>query len=65
MKCESCRNMEYTSHDSVVETGEEITKYACEVCGGKVELEYCRGHDLFFEITCPCCDEIKGDTDGE
>lgn len=58
MICESCsgRDCTYINDQSILSVN---MSYICEQCRLEIYLDYCRGHDLFYECSCPYCDELK------
>ena len=48
-------------HDTVknVPGAYQPMDYRCRQCQTIVSLEYCRGHDVFFELFCPYCEKLK------
>ncbi len=59
-QCESCadRDSTYAGKDSNFPTWNG-NDYECQTCKQWVTPSYCRGHDLYFESSCPNCDENK------
>lgn len=55
--CESCAGRDYTPAGVFNFDGNAY----CSRCEQEISNQYCRGHDLYYENSCPYCDKLKGE----
>lgn len=63
LECETCRQSDHTYIDVLTDFFELDlhNQFVCTKCDQLIKLEYCRGHDMYFEISCPYCDKLKAE----
>lgn len=58
--CENCddRDCTYIDHETKPWPLDENLQYICPKCKKLISLDYCRGHDMYFEVSCTYCDKL-------